>query len=116
MPSQLTQPQFTLPPLGLYIHFPWCEKKCPYCDFNSHTSDDLPEAAYLEALITDLRGDLEHVQGRSIDSLFIGGGTPSLMSVAGLERLLTALAQELEQLAWPGPAGVAIRLFYQFFA
>ena len=79
------------PPLGLYIHLPWCEKKCPYCDFNSHQADSIPEQAYIEALLSDLEQDLPLVWGRSIDSIFIGGGTPSLFSAAAIERLFSGL-------------------------
>lgn len=79
-------------PLSLYIHFPWCVHKCPYCDFNSHeVPGTLPEAAYLDALLADLQQELPAVWGRPIQSIFIGGGTPSLMSPEGLERLLSSL-------------------------
>ncbi|NAO98278.1 radical SAM protein [Halomonas sp. Choline-3u-9] len=85
----------TLPPLSLYIHTPWCVRKCPYCDFNSHepgthgfTPRDLPEAAYLDALLQDLDSDLDLAAGREIKTIFIGGGTPSLLSPAFYERLL----------------------------
>lgn len=82
-----------LPPLGLYIHFPWCIKKCPYCDFNSHEigSDPtvLPEKEYLSALLRDLETALPLVWGRPVSSIFIGGGTPSLLSASGLEQLLS---------------------------
>lgn len=78
-----------LPPLSLYIHIPWCVKKCPYCDFNSHALQrELPQAAYLDALVDDLRQDLAYVQDRKINSIFFGGGTPSLISPAGIENLL----------------------------
>ena len=77
------------PPLSLYIHIPWCVRKCPYCDFNSHEiREDIPEARYITALIADLEQDLPAVWGRTVDSLFIGGGTPSLFSARGIERLL----------------------------
>lgn len=70
-----------LPPLSLYIHVPWCVKKCPYCDFNSHAlTGDIPEDGYLDAIMEDLAGDLALIQGRPIQTVFIGGGTPSLMS------------------------------------
>jgi putative oxygen-independent coproporphyrinogen III oxidase len=84
---------FTAPlPLSLYIHFPWCVRKCPYCDFNSHElRGELPEAAYIDALLADLQQDLPMVWGRPIESVFIGGGTPSLLSAEGLERLLSGL-------------------------
>jgi len=80
-----------LPPLSLYVHLPWCLKKCPYCDFNSHErrgADPLPEARYLEALRADLEVALPLVWGRPVLSVFIGGGTPSLFSPEGIERLL----------------------------
>jgi oxygen-independent coproporphyrinogen-3 oxidase len=81
-----------LPPLSLYIHWPWCVRKCPYCDFNSHESKDpIPEQAYLDALRADLEQSLPLIWGRKIHTVFIGGGTPSLMSAAGLERLMSDL-------------------------
>jgi putative oxygen-independent coproporphyrinogen III oxidase len=86
-----------LPPLALYIHFPWCVKKCPYCDFNSHAVKDanyasgLPEAQYIDALISDLESNLPQVWGRSVSSIFMGGGTPSLFSAASMDRLLEAI-------------------------
>jgi putative oxygen-independent coproporphyrinogen III oxidase len=79
-----------LPPLSLYIHFPWCVRKCPYCDFNSHeVKDGFPETEYLDALRSDLENALPLIWGRKIYTIFIGGGTPSLMSAAGLDRLLS---------------------------
>ncbi len=79
-----------LPPLSLYVHFPWCVRKCPYCDFNSHeASEPLPESEYLDALRADLEQSLPLIWGRKIVSVFIGGGTPSLMSAAGLDRLMS---------------------------
>ncbi len=79
-------------PLALYIHLPWCVRKCPYCDFNSHElKQDLPENPYVEALLQDLSQDLPHVQGRGLSSIFIGGGTPSLFSPAVIERLLNGV-------------------------
>ncbi|MBC3917326.1 oxygen-independent coproporphyrinogen III oxidase-like protein [Undibacterium sp. CY18W] len=79
-----------LPPLSLYIHFPWCVKKCPYCDFNSHeVRSSFDEQAYLDALRADLEMALPLIWGRKIYTIFIGGGTPSLMSAAGLDRLLS---------------------------
>ena len=81
-----------LPPLSLYIHIPWCERKCPYCDFNSHTAPGtLPERDYVTALLADLDADLGFVQGRSLTSIFIGGGTPSLLSVPALSDLLDGI-------------------------
>jgi putative oxygen-independent coproporphyrinogen III oxidase len=89
--------QFTHPPpLGLYIHFPWCVHKCPYCDFNSHElRGDLAETAYINALIADVEQELPRIWGRPISSIFMGGGTPSLFSAAGIERLLSALRARL---------------------
>ncbi|MGM8850519.1 radical SAM family heme chaperone HemW [Salinicola halophyticus] len=87
-----------LPPLALYIHVPWCVRKCPYCDFNSHgvgRGAELPETRYVEALLADLDHDLEAVQGREIVSIFIGGGTPSLFSAAAYQRLFDGLRQRL---------------------
>lgn len=79
-----------LPPLSLYVHFPWCVRKCPYCDFNSHeATGGFPEDDYLAALRTDLENALPLIWGRKIYTIFIGGGTPSLMSAAGLDRLLS---------------------------
>ena len=78
-----------LPPLSLYVHYPWCVKKCPYCDFNSHEAPaTVPEAAYLDALRLDLENALPLIWGRKIHTVFIGGGTPSLLSAAGLDRLM----------------------------
>ncbi|MDQ7988667.1 MAG: radical SAM family heme chaperone HemW [Candidatus Dactylopiibacterium sp.] len=79
------------PPLSLYIHFPWCVRKCPYCDFNSHNvkAAGIPEAAYLDALQRDLELALPSVWGRRVHTVFIGGGTPSLLSPEGLNDLLT---------------------------
>lgn len=86
----------TLPPLSLYIHVPWCVRKCPYCDFNSHEADGpLPEDAYVQALIEDLEQDLPLVQDRPLDSIFIGGGTPSLFSGAAYERILGFAEQHI---------------------
>ncbi|APV49067.1 YggW family oxidoreductase [Betaproteobacteria bacterium GR16-43] len=86
-------PRFAqLPPLALYVHIPWCLRKCPYCDFNSHEKKgELPEAQYVDALIADLEASLPDVYGRKFATVFIGGGTPSLFSPASIERLLTAV-------------------------
>ena len=80
-----------LPPLSLYIHFPWCERKCPYCDFNSHQVKDggFDEKRYIQALIADLQTELPNIWGRRVHTIFIGGGTPSLLSPAGLDELLS---------------------------
>jgi oxygen-independent coproporphyrinogen-3 oxidase len=82
-----------LPPISLYIHYPWCVKKCPYCDFNSHEGD--PQDDYIAALIRDLDCDLKYLQNRQIHSIFIGGGTPSLMSVNDVKELFKGLRQKL---------------------
>lgn len=86
-----------LPPLSLYVHLPWCIKKCPYCDFNSHemASEDMPEQRYIDALIADLEASLPLIWGRSVHSIFIGGGTPSLFSPAAIDRLLADLRARL---------------------
>ncbi len=86
-------PRFAaLPPLALYVHIPWCLKKCPYCDFNSHEAKgDAPEAAYVDALIADLEFALPSIWGRRVVSVFVGGGTPSLFSVAAIDRMLAAI-------------------------
>jgi putative oxygen-independent coproporphyrinogen III oxidase len=79
-----------LPPLSLYIHFPWCVRKCPYCDFNSHEAKGaFPEEEYLDAVRLDLEQSLPLIWGRKIYTIFIGGGTPSLMSAKGLDRLMS---------------------------
>jgi oxygen-independent coproporphyrinogen-3 oxidase len=86
----------TLPPLSLYVHLPWCLKKCPYCDFNSHENKgELQEVRYLDALVADLEAALPQVWGRRVVSVFIGGGTPSLFSPAGIERLIADVRARL---------------------
>ena len=81
-----------LPPLALYVHVPWCQRKCPYCDFNSHAvREPLPEAAYIDALLSDLEAELPFVQGRALHSVFIGGGTPSLLTGEAVARLLDGI-------------------------
>ena len=86
----------TLPPLALYIHIPWCVRKCPYCDFNSHTASPvLPEQAYVDALLADLDQDLHAVYGRELTSIFFGGGTPSLFSAEALGGLLKGVEQRI---------------------
>jgi len=91
--ATLAGPRFaTLPPLALYVHIPWCLKKCPYCDFNSHEAKgDAPEAAYVDALIADLEFALPSIWGRRVVSVFIGGGTPSLFSAGAIDRLLAGV-------------------------
>jgi len=90
-------PRFTaLPPLALYVHVPWCIRKCPYCDFNSHEARGTPdEAAYVDALLADLESALPGVWGRSVGSVFIGGGTPSLFAPAAIELLLAGVRARL---------------------
>ncbi len=83
-------------PLSLYIHIPWCTKKCPYCDFNSYASPEtIPEKAYIQRLVIDLQQDKPLVQGRSIQSIFFGGGTPSLFSPQGIGAILEGVYQHL---------------------
>ncbi|MCX7106224.1 MAG: radical SAM family heme chaperone HemW [Methylococcales bacterium] len=86
-----------MPPLSLYIHIPWCIKKCPYCDFNSHAiKADTPEAAYIDALLSDLAIDLQcYTITRPISSIFIGGGTPSLFSSESIDRLLRGIEKQI---------------------
>ena len=99
--SESATSKITLPPLSLYIHVPWCVRKCPYCDFNSHefkgksAEEQIPEAAYVQALLNDLEADLSYVQGREIQTIFIGGGTPSLLSVEAYKNLLEGLQEKV---------------------
>jgi oxygen-independent coproporphyrinogen-3 oxidase len=83
------------PPLSLYIHTPWCVRKCPYCDFNSHERGEIPEAAYLRALLTDLEQDLPLIGERAVETVFIGGGTPSLLSADFYQQLFHGIRQRL---------------------
>lgn len=93
--TQLTLKQ--LPPLSLYVHMPWCIQKCPYCDFNSHKlKGELPESEYINALINDLEQALPLVWGRSIQTIFIGGGTPSLFSGSSIDYLLTQIRARIK--------------------
>src|SRR3977135_1943788 len=86
-----------LPPLALYVHIPWCVKKCPYCDFNSHqVRGEAPEAAYVDALVDDLEGALPDIWGRRVYSVFFGGGTPSLFSARSIEALISAFRARLK--------------------
>ena len=95
-----------LPPLSLYIHVPWCVQKCPYCDFNSHAlKQQIPETAYIDALLDDLTLDLHYVQGRQVHSIFIGGGTPSLLSAEAVSRLLKGVERLI-----PFESGIEITL------
>ena len=85
-----------LPPLALYVHIPWCVRKCPYCDFNSHErTGELPEKAYVEKLLLDLESHLPSVWGRRLSSVFIGGGTPSLFSPESIDALLSGVRARL---------------------
>ena len=89
-----------LPPLSLYIHLPWCLKKCPYCDFNSHEQrgsheGGVPEQRYIDALMADLEASLPLIWGRTVHSVFIGGGTPSLFSPESIDRLIGGLRARL---------------------
>ena len=88
-----------LPPLSLYVHLPWCLKKCPYCDFNSHAlrsgDDALPQARYVDAVVADLEAALPFVWGRRVQTVFLGGGTPSLFEPAEIERLIAAIRARL---------------------
>ena len=96
----------TLPPLSLYVHMPWCVRKCPYCDFNSHAAPELvPQAQYIDVLLEDLQNDLSAVQGRELTSIFFGGGTPSLFAPEQIGRLLDAVRRQI-----PFDAGIEITL------
>jgi oxygen-independent coproporphyrinogen-3 oxidase len=92
-----SSPQFkALPPLSLYVHFPWCARKCPYCDFNSHeVRGAVPEARYVAALVSDLERALPQVWGRWVHSVFLGGGTPSLISATAIDAVLAAARARL---------------------
>ena len=95
-PGDDQQPAAVRPPLSLYIHVPWCVRKCPYCDFNSHAfTGTIPESAYLQALLEDLDQDLAFATDRPIETVFIGGGTPSLMSGDFYDRLFRELRARL---------------------
>lgn len=87
------------PPLSLYVHLPWCVRKCPYCDFNSHAAaGPVPENDYIDALLRDLEADLPRVWGRPVVSVFIGGGTPSLFDPSSIDRLISELRARLSLL------------------
>ena len=87
----------SLPSLSLYVHLPWCTKKCPYCDFNSHeVASVMPEQAYIDALVADLESSLPLIWGRTVHSIFIGGGTPSLFSPHAIDRLLADIRARLK--------------------
>ncbi|NLD14010.1 MAG: radical SAM family heme chaperone HemW [Gammaproteobacteria bacterium] len=95
--SNSRHPLPQLPPLALYVHIPWCIRKCPYCDFNSHAAPAaLPEADYVDALLRDLEQDLPLAAGRPLSSIFIGGGTPSLFGATALKRLLDGVRSRID--------------------
>ena len=93
----VTQPsQAAALPVALYVHMPWCVRKCPYCDFNSHQlKSAVPDAAYIDALILDFETELPRLRGRWIETVFFGGGTPSLFRPEQFDRLLFALRQRI---------------------
>ncbi len=96
LPSEARLRFDSLPPLSLYIHLPWCVRKCPYCDFNSYEARGaVPDEEYVDALLRDLRSELPLVQGRALATVFLGGGTPSLFSGAAIARLLAGVRTEL---------------------
>jgi len=113
----------SLPPLSLYVHLPWCVRKCPYCDFNSYEArGELPDLQYVDALLRDLRGELPFAQDREIETIFLGGGTPSLFSGAAIRRLLdglraeAALAADVEITLEANPGAVDAERFAAFRA
>ncbi len=96
----------SLPPLSLYVHIPWCVRKCPYCDFNSHEhKNGIPEKAYVNALLSDLDQELPEIWGRPLHTVFIGGGTPSLFSAEALDELISGIRARLNL-----PANIEITL------
>jgi len=123
-PDSLARPRFAaLPPLSLYVHIPWCVRKCPYCDFNSHEArGEPPEDAYVDALFADLESALPSVWGRRVGTVFIGGGTPSLFSAAAIDRLLAGvrarlpLAPDAEVTLEANPGTFERQKFAGFFA
>ena len=96
----IVSPDFAAPltallPLSLYVHIPWCIQKCPYCDFNSHKiKTALDEDTYVDALLADLQAELPHVWGRSVETVFIGGGTPSVFQAAAMQNLAAVYIQQ----------------------
>src|SRR5947208_458034 len=113
----------TTPPLALYVHFPWCVRKCPYCDFNSYTlGGELPESAYLGRLARDLEAQASEVAGREVISVFLGGGTPSLFSPGSIGELLAAarrvlkLAPRLEVTLEANPGAIERGAFREYRA
>ncbi len=112
-----------LPPLSLYIHIPWCVKKCPYCDFNSHEAQaEIPEQDYVDVLCRDFDRDYAHCDGRPIESLFIGGGTPSLFGARSFEKILShiqtraTLSAECEITLEANPGTAEAKKFADYFA
>jgi oxygen-independent coproporphyrinogen-3 oxidase len=96
LPSEAALRFASLPPLSLYVHLPWCVRKCPYCDFNSYEArGSVPDQEYVDALLRDLRGEIPFVQGRQVVTVFLGGGTPSLFSGPAIARLLAGVRAEL---------------------
>jgi coproporphyrinogen III oxidase-like Fe-S oxidoreductase len=99
----LTKPAFSaLPPLSLYVHIPWCVKKCPYCDFNSHAVKDgahPDETRYVNALMQDLEAELPSFWGRPIHTIFFGGGTPSLLSARAIDDILCGIRARTKLIA-----------------
>jgi len=117
----LTRSFTELPPLALYVHLPWCVKKCPYCDFNSHEAKgDIPEAKYIDALLDDLATEMPSVWGRTFSSVFIGGGTPSLFSADAMHNLLsgvralTGLTPNAEVTMEANPGAIESARFHEF--
>ncbi|MDP6728048.1 MAG: radical SAM family heme chaperone HemW [Gammaproteobacteria bacterium] len=107
-----------LPPISLYIHYPWCIKKCPYCDFNSHQGKVIK--GYIKALLRDLDNEIHYLQGRSINSIFIGGGTPSLMTIDEMKELFQGLqdrlsiSSDVEVTLEANPGAFEVEKFAQF--
>ncbi len=93
--TQLLAGERELPPLSLYVHIPWCVRKCPYCDFNSHETRHIPEAEYVQALLADLALDRALAQNRPLSSVFFGGGTPSLFSASAIQDILAGIEQQI---------------------
>ncbi len=116
-------PALITPPLALYVHFPWCDRKCPYCDFNSYTlNGELPHGAYLQRLIRDLEAQAPQVAGREVHSIFLGGGTPSLFAPQAIGELLSAaraqlsLADRLEVTLEANPGAIERGAFREYRA
>jgi oxygen-independent coproporphyrinogen-3 oxidase len=112
----------TLPPLALYVHIPWCVRKCPYCDFNSHAAQDIPQQQYVDALARDLASELPFVNGRKLQSIFFGGGTPSLFAPEAIATIIDnarrqiGFADDLEITLEANPGTVEQQKFAGFHA